>query len=417
MCPTQLTGTLGAFGRKEERITVLTRVLIAIGILALLNFYCAIRIIYRWPYANQHVGTSVLVAVALFVLQLVGPFGDRALFPKLKEILSVEALYAVLDWSSYIALGMMSCLFFYTLITDIVWAFWLVFTRPQESINFDRRALLTLGAVTLGTTALGVGQAAAGPVVRRIDIPLRNLPSSFDGFTIAQVSDLHVSGMIGKEYTQHVVNLVNDLKPDLIALTGDFVDGSVEELRDKVSPLSTLRAPFGPFYITGNHEYYWGAPEWEAEFRRLGATVLLNQHQIISRDGHEIILAGVTDYSTLRMQRPDIASSPRKALEGAPADRVKILLAHQPASYKMADEAGYDLQLSGHTHAGQYFPFTLFIGFFQRYYKGLNRHNNMWVYVNSGTGWWGPPLRGANPSEVTLITLRAVPVPDLALHG
>jgi predicted MPP superfamily phosphohydrolase len=385
---------------------VLTRILIALGVLALLNFYIALRFINRWPWAGQHVAAAVGIAVAFFLLQILGPFGDRALFPKLQNIFAVPGFYAALDWISYIALGAMSCLFIYTLVSDIVWILWLLITRPEDTINFDRRALISLGAITLGTAALGVGQAVAGPQIRRVDIPLKNLPATFDGFTIAQISDLHVSGMIGRDYTENVVAMTNALKPDLIALTGDFVDGTIDELHDKIAPIADLQAPQGKFYITGNHEYYWGAAEWEKQFTLMGARVLSNEHQVISRGDSSLILAGVTDYSTLHMGYAALACNPAKSLQGAPPGLVKILLAHQPATYHMAHEAGFDLQLSGHTHAGQYFPFNLFIGFFQRYYKGLNRHKNMWVYVNSGTGWWGPPLRTANPSEITLITLR-----------
>jgi predicted MPP superfamily phosphohydrolase len=141
------------------------------------------------------------------------------------------------------------------------------------------------------------------------------------------------------------------------------------------------------------------------EFRRLGARVLVNEHELIVRGGEAIVLAGVSDYSSRGLPAP-LGSDPERALAGAPAGLTRILLAHQPASYLAAQAAGFDLQLSGHTHAGQYFPFNLLIRFFQRYYKGLNRYAGMWIYVNRGTGFWGPPLRAGVPAEITLITLR-----------
>jgi predicted MPP superfamily phosphohydrolase len=242
-------------------------------------------------------------------------------------------------------------------------------------------------------------------LVRHVEIPLPNLPAGFDNLKIVQISDIHAGPIIGRKYVENVVRIANSLKPDLIVLTGDFVDGTVGDLKDELSSLATLATPLGTFYVTGNHEYYWGASEWTETFSTFGIRVLTNEHEIIRRNGDAIILAGVTDYSAYRMM-PGEASDPGKALKGSPAGLTRILLAHQPASYKLAHKAGFDLQLSGHTHAGQYFPFCLFIGLFQRYYKGLNRFENMWVYVNSGTGYWGPPLRTGVPSEITQITLR-----------
>ena len=176
----------------------------------------------------------------------------------------------------------------------------------------------------------------------------------------------------------------------------------------EIAPLGDLRARDGVFFVTGNHEYFWDAAAWTAKFRALGAQVLNNEHALIRRGGAAIVVAGVTDYSTRHMGAPH-GSDPAAALAGAPQDTAKILLAHQPASYAAASAAGFDLQLSGHTHSGQYFPFNLMIGYFQRYYRGLNRHSDMWIYVNRGTGYWGPPLRAGVPSEITLLVLRARP--------
>jgi predicted MPP superfamily phosphohydrolase len=385
---------------------MLGRIVIAIGLLTLLNAYVAFRIIARWPWAGQHLAIVCLLFLGFFVLQLVGPFGDHILFPQLKKEYDATLLVYVLDWASYAAFGVMSVLVFYCLLTDIGSLIWKWIAMPSDPVDFDRRALFGLGAATVITTIFGIHQANAGPVVRRVEIPLRNLPENFNGFKIVQISDLHVGPTIGLDYTQNVVNIANSLQADLIALTGDFVDGTVEDLIADLMPISQLKAPHGTFFVTGNHEYYWNATAWMKEFTQLGATVLANEHQLITRDGHSIVLAGVTDYSTRAHPVAGQASDPKKALEGAPEGLTKILLAHQPASYEMAHEAGFDLQLSGHTHAGQYFPFSLMIRFFQKFYKGLNRYESLWIYVNSGTGYWGPPLRTGVPSEITLITLR-----------
>ena len=382
----------------------MSRTLFVISILGLLNFYVFARIVGRWPFAGQHMGIVWLVGIIIFLLQLAAPISNHIIFPSLGQHQAMDAAARVTNWLSYGIFGVVSCLFVYVLAIDIFDIVWKLFTVPNSTINFDRRALLTLGAVTVGTTALGLTQAAAGPTVKEVTVPLKNLPPEFEGFKIVQISDLHVSPLITKGYVDNVVKIANSLDADMFALTGDFVDGQVNDLREDIAPLATLKSKFGSYYITGNHEYYWGAPEWIDEFRKMGAKPLLNQHDVIKIGDAEIVIAGVNDYST-RSINSDHAFNPAKSLEGAPQDRIKILLAHQPNSYTAAEAAGFDLQLSGHTHAGQYFPFQLFIGLFQRYYQGLNRHNNMWIYVNRGTGYWGPPLRTGVPSEITLMKL------------
>jgi uncharacterized protein len=162
-------------------------------------------------------------------------------------------------------------------------------------------------------------------------------------------------------------------------------------LEKDLAPLAGLQAKAGIFFVTGNHEYYWNALEWIAAFQRLGARVLLNEHIRLQRAGGEIILAGVTDLTAGRML-PSHASNPQKAIEGAPTGAVKILLAHNPDTYKTAHALGYALQLSGHTHGGQFFPWSLIVKLVHPYCKGLYRHKGMWLYVNRGTGYWGPPL-------------------------
>jgi predicted MPP superfamily phosphohydrolase len=265
---------------------------------------------------------------------------------------------------------------------------------------------MTLGLATAGTTVLGVAQAVAGPEMVPVDIPLKGLPPAFDGFRIVQISDLHAGPIIGLPYVEDVVAKAMAAQPDLIVLTGDFVDGEPDQLRGDLAPLASLSAAHGVFYIPGNHEYYWGLDRWIEEFRALGATPLINEHRVVSMGDDRLVLAGIADLAAGRFDgaaQPDID----RALADTPAGVPRILLAHQPNSYVLTEGKDIALQLSGHTHAGQYFPFSLLIGLFHRYYKGLNRHGDMWVYVNRGTGFWGPPLRTTVPSEITLLTLRA----------
>jgi uncharacterized protein len=195
------------------------------------------------------------------------------------------------------------------------------------------------------------------------------------------------------------------LNVDLIAVTGDLVDGSVQQLSVHTAPLAGLTARHGAYFVTGNHEYYSGERAWTAEIRRLGMHVLKNEHVVLEHDGTSLVLAGVTDYSAHHFD-PAQRSDPAAALRGAPADAgARILLAHQPSSATAAANAGFDVQISGHTHGGQFWPWNLFVHFFQPFSGGLHRLKNLWIYVSRGTGYWGPPNRFGVPSEITRIRL------------
>ena len=260
-------------------------------------------------------------------------------------------------------------------------------------------------ALAVFATAVGFASARRRARIVNVDVPIQNLPRALHGFSIAQISDVHIGSAIRKEYVEAIVAAVNGLRPDLIAVTGDIVDGSVPELAAHTAPLAKLSARHGVFFVTGNHEYYSGAGPWTAEFRRLGLKVLLNEHAVLSHDGAPVVVAGVTDYSAHHFD-PAQRSDPAGALAGAPRNAgAKILLAHQPRSAPAAATAGYDLQLSGHTHGGQFWPWNLFVRFQQPFTAGLHRLNELWVYVSRGTGYWGPPNRFGAPSEITRLRL------------
>lgn len=384
---------------------MLVRILIILGMLIAFNVYAGARVIARWPLAGQHLVVSWLVVFVILVVQLTAFFGNRLWFGELSQREGGETLVVAINWVSYITFGIVTAFIAMVVAVDVITFIWKKAAPPASLMDFDRRTLITLGVLALGTSALGIFQARSGPSVKRVDVPLRNLPKAFDGFTIAQVSDLHVGPTVRYGYTRNVVDIVNGLKPDMIALTGDFSDGSVAELGAHMAPIGDLKSPHGMYFVTGNHEYYSDPMGWVAEFKRLGARVLNNAHHIIRRGGDALVIAGVTDWSTRGMP-DDHASSAKRAVAGAPEGIPRIILAHQPASYEDCHAAGCDLQLSGHTHSGQYFPFNLMIGLFHKFARGLNRFENMWIYVNQGTGYWGPPLRTGVPSEITLITLK-----------
>jgi predicted MPP superfamily phosphohydrolase len=275
--------------------------------------------------------------------------------------------------------------------------------------EYTLRSVTAMSVVVLAVIATAVGFAAARRRARivNVDVPIQNLPAALHGFSIAQISDVHVGHAIRREYVDAIVDAVNGLRPDLIAVTGDIVDGPVGELGSHTAPLARLTARHGTFLVTGNHEYYAGAGPWIAEFRRLGLNVLLNEHAVLTHDGAPLVIAGVTDFSSHHFN-PQQRSDPAAALAGAPSNAgARILLAHQPRSASAAATAGYDLQLSGHTHGGQFWPWNLFVRFQQPFTAGLHKLNQLWVYVSRGTGYWGPPNRFGAPSEIT--RLRLVP--------
>jgi len=258
--------------------------------------------------------------------------------------------------------------------------------------------------VAVGAAALA---ALRGPRVVRVTIPVEGLDPGLEGLRIVQITDLHVGPTIGRRYVRRVVRMTNELAPDVIALTGDIVDGPVHRLAHHVEPLADLAPRGRAFLVLGNHDYYSGAEPWTAHFKALGLEVLLNEHAAIERGGARMIVGGVVD-PAVRLVDPH--QSPRPDLAAAPeAGRVfRLLLAHNPKLAQLGQEAGFDLQLSGHTHAGQFFPWTLAVQLVHApHVAGLTRRGRMWVYVSAGTGSWGPPVRFGTEPELTLLELVA----------
>jgi predicted MPP superfamily phosphohydrolase len=310
-----------------------------------------------------------------------------------------------LSWVGLTAMGFFSTLFVLTVLRDLVLLSARIIVSGQQSHDWVGPSAQWTLFLTLLFTLVGFIVARRSPRIVQIKIPVAGLPTALHGFSIAQISDVHVGATIKRGFVESIVRRVNGLNADLIAVTGDLVDGSVQRLAPHTAPLAGLTARHGAFFVTGNHEYYSGERAWTAEIRRLGLTVLKNEHVVLNHDGASLVLAGVTDYSAHHFD-PSQRSDPAAALLGAPADAgARVLLAHQPSSAAAAAVAGYDVQLSGHTHGGQFWPWNLFIHFFQPFTGGLHRLQKMWVYVSRGTGYWGPPNRFGVPSEITHIRL------------
>jgi predicted MPP superfamily phosphohydrolase len=310
------------------------------------------------------------------------------------------ALADRLSWAGSLSMGLFSSVLVLTLLRDVL----LLAVGTPAFVMTSASAVL--GAAAL-LTAIGFVNARRLARVVRIDVPLANLPAALAGFTIAQISDIHVGPTIKGNYVAAIVERVNSLNADLVVITGDVVDGAVPQLAAHTAPLAKLRARHGIFVVTGNHEYYSGAREWLAEFRRLGLRSLLNEHVVVTHNGAALVLAGVTDYNAAAFD-PAWRSDPQAALAGSPASLPRLLLAHQPRSAEAAAAAGFDLQLSGHTHGGQFWPWNLFVGLQQPFTAGLHRLGRLWVYTSRGTGYWGPPKRFGAPSEITLLRLVSV---------
>ncbi|WP_346123886.1 metallophosphoesterase [Micromonospora coerulea] len=277
---------------------------------------------------------------------------------------------------------------------------------PARRLLLARGAAIFAGLAAAGTTGYGVRTALGPPQLDRVRIPLAKLPRSMDGLRIATVSDIHLGPLRGRAHTERIVEMINRLDADLVAVVGDLVDGSVAELGEAAEPLRDLRSRYGSFFVTGNHEYYSGVEEWVREVDRLGLRVLQNERQEIRARGGVLDLAGVNDVTaagTGLAAPADYAA----ALGDRDPSRPVVLLAHQPVAAHEAAKFGVDLQLSGHTHGGQIVPFNYLVKLQQPVVSGLGEVDGTKVYVTNGAGFWGPPVRvGANP-QITLVELRA----------
>jgi predicted MPP superfamily phosphohydrolase len=369
---------------------------------ALLHTWIGLRLV---PDLAAFPVGQALMAVGLVLSALLMPLGlvaGRVARPPLANVLT---------WLGLLLMGLFSSLLVLTVLRDAALLLrWLAgLVLPLAPLQGFRAASAEwVPLLALLVTLLGFLNARRTAAVVRVDVPIRNLPAALHGFTLAQISDVHVGPTIRLAYLQRIVRRVNALGADVVAITGDLVDGKVGELARHVAPLAELQSRHGTFFVTGNHEYYSGAQAWIVELRRLGLTVLMNEHVVLRHDvaveNAELVLAGVTDFNAHHFDESH-RSDPAAALLGAPQHAVRVLLAHQPRSAVAAAQAGFDLQLSGHTHGGQFWPWNLFVRFQQPFTSGLRRLQDLWVYTSRGTGYWGPPKRFGAPSEITCLRL------------
>ncbi|HEY8428834.1 MAG TPA: metallophosphoesterase [Sandaracinaceae bacterium] len=373
---------------------------LVLGLTALIHFYLWQRLVRDpvWPSTLASIGTWGIGTLAASIpLAFVG----SRLFPR--------ELAAPIAWVAFVWMGAMFLFVVLLVPSELVRAGFGWLAAPDEVASPERRKLLArsiavvVGAAGASLGALSMVNALSGPKLTRLRVSLRGLPSALRGLRIVQLTDIHVGPTIGRAFVEELVRRTNELEPDLVAITGDLVDGTVAELGDAVAPLANLRARHGVFFVTGNHEYYSGADEWIAHLRTLGIRVLRNERVTIEHDGAQLDVAGVDDWESRSFGHgPDL----RKALAGKPEDRKVILLAHQPKQIDEAAALGVDLQLSGHTHGGQIVPFNYLVRLQQPYVVGLHEHGPSKLYVSPGTGYWGPPMRLGVKSEIALLELE-----------
>ncbi|MEV6760693.1 metallophosphoesterase [Streptomyces sp. NPDC051105] len=283
-------------------------------------------------------------------------------------------------------------------------------SQPTETIpshsNLTRRLIVSRivggAAATAAVTTVGLGTYGVlrGPRVKRVTVPLAKLPRAAHGYRIAVVSDIHLGPILGRGFAQRVVDTINATQPDLIAVVGDLVDGSVKDLGPAAAPLAQLSARHGAFFVTGNHEYFSGAAQWVEEVRRLGLRPLENARTELAH----FDLAGVNDIAGESTgQGPDFG----RALGDRDPARACVLLAHQPVQIHEAVRRHVDLQLSGHTHGGQLWPGNLVAAAANPTVAGLDRYGDTQLYVSRGAGAWGPPTRVWAPSDITVVELAS----------
>lgn len=347
----------------------------------------------HWPTPVVATGTIVFVAalVAFPVLMYLGHGSRRR------------------DWAARTGdtlLGVVWVLFVWALLGNV-----LRIGLAAGGVADPARSRITAAAVavvSLGLLVWGYVEAMRVPRVKRVDVPVPRLGAGLDGARVVLLTDTHYGPIDRAGWSARVVAAVNDLDPDIVCHTGDIADGTVAERWDQAAPLGDVRARLARTYVTGNHEYFGEAQGWLDHMRDLGWEPLHNRHVVVERDGARLVVAGVDDATAGASGRPGHHADHAAALAGADPDLPVLLLAHQPKQIDAAVAHGVDLQISGHTHGGQIWPFNFLVRLDQPTVHGLTRHGERTrLYTSRGTGFWGPPLRIFAPSEITALTLRA----------
>lgn len=338
------------------------------------------------------------------------PLAERGMPPRVARCIT---------WPASIWMGAAFFLLLGFLLTDLVRALvGAAFAAGGEGaaigaagVGAARLQAIVVVGLAVAAVARGVHELRGGPRVTRHEVRLARWPRALDGFRIVQITDIHIGPILDRRFAAAVTAQVNALAPDLVAITGDLVDGDARRLRAEVAPFAELRAPQGVWFVTGNHDYFSGVEAWVANVRRLGIRPLRNERVTIERNGAAFDLAGVEDHHAY-MVHPTEKSDVVRALADRDPERAVVLLAHDPLTFKTAARCGVDLQISGHTHGGQIWPFNYLVRLTTPFVAGHYRRGDAQLFVSRGTGFWGPAMRLFAPAEIAEITIRSAAPSD-----
>jgi predicted MPP superfamily phosphohydrolase len=347
----------------------------------------------HWPTPVLVLGTVVfaLVLVLFPLLMFAGHGRGHHDLPAKIADTTLGVVWVLFVWS---ILGQ--------ILTAILWA------AGVEAPARYRIATLVVTVVAIVLLLWGYAEAMRVPRIRRVDVTVPRLGPGLDGLKLVLITDTHYGPLDRVRWSQGVTRAVNALRPDVVAHTGDIADGEVAQRREQAAPLADIEATLARVYVTGNHEYFSGAQRWVEHMASLGWEALHNRHVEVTRGGDTLVIAGVDDRTAAGSGVPGHHADHEAALEGADPALPILLLAHQPAQIAGAVAHGIDLQISGHTHGGQMWPFHYLVRLDQPVLQGLSRHSERTqLYTSRGTGFWGPPFRIFAPSEITLLTLHS----------
>jgi len=381
-------------------VLIVLLLLVAASLLVGTHAYLAQRLVLEPGLAPPWRGLLLGILAGLGASLVLQPVAERGPAPRLAQVLA---------WPAALWMGLAFLLLLLLGVSDV--ALWLLGSAALAASGAADGEASAAGARAVGVLAIafvagawGLRSALRPPDRRRVEIPLVRWPKGLDGFRIVQISDLHIGPLLGRRFAEQLVARVNALEPDLVAITGDLVDGSVRRLAADVEPFARLEARHGVFFVTGNHDHYSDADAWADHVAGLGLRVLRNERVCIREGGVAFDLIGVDDHrgDWIRGGGEDLP----KALHGRDPERPSVLLAHDPSTFKRASALGVDLQISGHTHGGQIWPFGALVRLAIPFVAGRYRRNGAELYVSRGTGFWGPPMRLFAPAEIGELILR-----------
>jgi hypothetical protein len=373
---------------------------VASALLIGMHYYIAKRLVLDPGVVEPWRGALLATVTGLGICLVLQPFVERLVRPPASRVVS---------WPASLWMGFAFLLVNLLILSDaVLWLSGGAALAASEGLAVGEPAAAVraslVAAVALVAGAFGLRSAMRPPLLRRVEIALERWPESLDGFRIVQLSDTHIGPILGRAFVEELVSRANALDPDLVAMTGDLVDGGVRQLADEVAPLAGLRARHGVYFVTGNHDHYSGAGSWCEKAGALGICVLRNQRVEIG-DGDAVFdLVGVDDHHGSHFGRGG-GEDLEAALDGRDRGRPAVLLAHDPSTFKRASGMGIDLQISGHTHGGQIWPFGYLVRLVIPFVAGRFRRNGADLYVSRGSGFWGPPMRLFAPAEITEIVL------------